>query len=517
MTSTPEPDHSEILDSSGGRPTSTTGGSGGSGRRRGIIAGAGVAALAVVGGGAWAATSFFATGDQPAQALPAGTVGYLSVDLDPNGSQKIAALGTLNKFPVFEDKVGVSGADDLREEIATYVLDQADCDVDYADDIEPWLGSRFAFAAVDAGDDTPTPVAVVQVTNESDADEGLKTLAACDDAGETAWSIDNGWAVVAESQDVADQVAADAQDGTLADDADFQRWTDEAGDAGIATGYLSPDFAEAVAGSGDVPPELESALGDFEGAAATVRFADGSVEIESAASSSDSGPSAAFTGSGGLDALTSLPDDTAAAIGVSPKEGWGSDLVDFFGTTLGEDAVGEAESATGLTLPDDLETLLGQSAVLAVGGDLNLDSITASTDGSDVPVALKVQGDSSAIEQVLEKIRANPALGGGGGQILGSDTEGDFVAIGPSNRYREQVLAGGDLGGSDLFSSVVPDAGDASAVFFVNLNAFDDLIDQAASGDTEIVDNVKPLAAIGASSTTDGDVTHGQITITTDD
>ncbi len=527
MTSTPEPDHSEILDSTAGQPAASSGGPGGSrgsGKRRGIIAGAGVAALAVVGGGAWAATSFFSTGDQAAQALPADTIGYLSVDLDPNGSQKIAALGTLNEFPAFEDEVGLSGTDDLRKEIATYLLDQSDCDVDYAADIEPWLGSRFAIAAVDTGGETPSPVAVVQVGDEAAADEGLTALAGCDDANETAWAINDGWAVISDSQDSADSIASDASDASLADDADFQRWTAETGDAGIATGYVSADLASVLADQGDVPPGLDSVLDGFEGAAATVRFADGAVEIESASSPGSGGLGSIVDGEGGMDALTTLPEDTAAALAVSPGEGWGSDVVDYLETFAGvlgddassEDLLAEAEAATGLTLPEDVETLLGQSAVLTVGGDLDLDSLTASADGSDVPVALKVQGDTSAIEQVVEKIRSNPALGGVGGTLLGSDTAGDFVAIGPSNTYREQVLADGGLGGSDLFSSVVPDAAGSSVVFFVNLNAFDDLIDQAAAGDTQVVDNITPLAAIGASSSTDGDVAHGLLKITTD-
>ncbi len=522
MTSTPEPHHSEILDSSGGHPATS---SGGSRKRRGILAGAGVAVLAVVGGGAWAATSFFSTGDQAAQALPADTIGYLSVDLDPDGSQKIAALGVLNKFPAFEDKVGVSGSDDLRQKIATYVLDQSDCDVDYAADIEPWLGNRFAVAAVDTGGDTPSPAAVVQVSDESAADEGLKALAACDDSGETAWSINDGWAVISETQDAADTIAADAADASLADDASFQRWTAETGDAGIATGYVSADLVSVLEDQGDELPGLGSSLEGFEGAAATLRFADGAVEVESATSPGSGGVAKILSGDGGMEALTTLPEDTAAAIAIAPSEGWGSALVDYietFAGVLDEDASGgdfltQAEAATGLTLPDDLETLLGETAVLAVGGDIDLDSITASADGSDVPVALKVQGDPSAIEQVVDKIRSNPAFGGVGATLLGSDTEGDFVAIGPSNTYREQVLSDGDLGGSDLFSSVVPDAEDSSVVFFVNLDALDDLIDQATGVDAQIVDNIKPLAAIGASSSTDGDVVHGLVKITTDD
>ena len=80
---------------------------------------AGIAALAVVGVGAWAAAQFFATGAQPSEALPAGTIGYASIDLDPSGAQKIEALRTLNKFPAFKDELDLEHRrrrppDDLR-------------------------------------------------------------------------------------------------------------------------------------------------------------------------------------------------------------------------------------------------------------------------------------------------------------------------------------------------------------------------------------------------------------------
>ena len=76
-------------------------------RKRLIALGAIVAGGAVVAGGAWAATSFFAAGSQPAEALPASTIAYASVDLDPSGGQKIEAIKTLRKFPAFNDKINL--------------------------------------------------------------------------------------------------------------------------------------------------------------------------------------------------------------------------------------------------------------------------------------------------------------------------------------------------------------------------------------------------------------------------
>ena len=107
-----------------------------------------VAGGAVVAGGAWAATSFFATGAQPAEALPDSTVAYLSVDLDPSGGQKIEAIKTLRKFPGFADNVDLETDDDLRERLFEEITSSGECEgLDYAADVEPWLGSRAAMAA----------------------------------------------------------------------------------------------------------------------------------------------------------------------------------------------------------------------------------------------------------------------------------------------------------------------------------------------------------------------------------
>src|SRR5215210_3649132 len=106
----------EYLEQGGGAPLARKPRSGGGGRKA-FLAGATVVGLAAIGAGVWAATSFFATGAQPAEALPDSTIGYASIDLDPSGGQKIEALRTLNKFPAFEDKLGLDADDDIKRAI----------------------------------------------------------------------------------------------------------------------------------------------------------------------------------------------------------------------------------------------------------------------------------------------------------------------------------------------------------------------------------------------------------------
>ena len=533
MSSTPPSEPApEYLDADGGTAVGASSRPSGNGRRTAALGIGGVALLGLVGAGAWAATSLLATGEQPAEVLPAATLGYAAIDLDPHGSQKVAALRTLNRFPAFADLVDVGSGDDVVARIGETLLADAPCDVDVATDVSPWLGSRFAVAAVEAGQDQPSPVLVLQVSDADAAEDGLAALSACEDQDETGWALEGDWAVVAESDAIAEQVVSDAGEASLADDADFTRWTDEAGSAGILSAYAAPGagpyLAEAVADEEgrDVPVGLLGSLEDFGGAAMTVRFDDGGLEVETA--SDASAGSLGFTGEGdqGAAALSALPSDTAAALGVGFDQGWVARLIEDLTAAYGDAAdvgsgLAQLEQATGLQVPEDLETLLGTSSVLSVGGDLDLRSLTASGAGAGVPVALSVQGDPAEVERVLETVRT--VAGPDAAALLASQSEGDTVAVGPDAAYRGDVLGSGGLGDSERFTEVVPDAEKAAVVLYLDLDAFDDLVAQLGAGAgtgprTDAVgENVRVLSAVGMGAWVDGEVSHSRLVVTTDD
>ncbi|WP_028650632.1 DUF3352 domain-containing protein [Nocardioides halotolerans] len=528
--------------------------------RRGLLVGGGVIGLVAAGVGAWAAYNFLTTGPQPAEALPAGTLGYVSVDLDPSGGQKIEALRTLNKFPAFEDYVGISSDDDLRKEIFKRIQDEAQCDdIDYADDIEPWLGDRAAVAAVDLGGDTPDAVFVVQVKDADKAEAGLDKIKDCSGVGEEqsgGWAIEGDWAVVAESDDVADDVVAATKKGSLADDDDFQKWTDEAGDPGVLTVYAGPRAGDYLADHADdlfgfplglmtpgatyecnaddpdpdlggdladescaidssLPDDFKQKLRDFDGMAATLRFDDGAIELEAAG---DTALGGTFFLSGGAtaDIVKTLPSDTGAALGLGFADGWFGDLVDYVAPYMGEDAdevMSELSEMTGLDLPDDAETLAGDSAALALGSDFDPDDFFGSDDGSDIPVAIKIQGDPDEIEKVLDKLRD---MAGPQATILETDADGDVIVIGPNPDYRSEVLEDGKLGDNDVFKDVIREADDAQTILFVDVDELEDAIaDAVGDGDREFLDNLEPVSGFGASAWVDGDVSHSVIRLAT--
>ncbi|WP_210437994.1 DUF3352 domain-containing protein [Nocardioides xinjiangensis] len=555
-------------------------------KKRLIALGAIVVGGAVVAGGAWAATSFFATGAQPAEALPASTVAYLSVDLDPSGGQKIEAVRTLRKFPAFTDHVDIETDDDLRERLFEEVTSSGECEgLDYADDVEPWLGSRAAMAVLDLGEEEPTAVGVVQVSDGDRADEGMATLVeACggaSDAETGGWVVDGDWMVVAETEEIAQQVVDATDDGTLADDAAFGQWTGEAGDGGFMSMYVAksaakyledaagmtgllggpmalapaPDDAPAGAsfdedcladattaeeidacfvapeesadgssdealpeeGSEELPPELQQMIDDFDGAAATVRFDDGAVEVEYAVSNYQKDLTRFLTSEEGVDMVSDLPEDTVAALGFSLSEGWAQGLLDYVKTLAPDEAatiddqVAQFETETGLSFPEDVETLLGEGVTVSVGSGIDPDAIT-NGGPQEVPAGIKVKGDAEEIQAVLDKISA---VAGPEAEEYLQVTEGDgYAVLALQDDYRAELESESGLGDSAVYSDVID--GDAQTVLFVDFDADDDWLVRLTEDEPELSDNLRPLSSFGISGWVEDDVVHGMVKLTTD-
>lgn len=517
-------------------------------KKRLIALGAIVAGGAVVAGGAWAATSFFATGSQPAEALPDSTVAYFSVDLDPSGGQKIEAIKTLRKFPGFTDNVDLETDDDLRERLFEEITSSGECEgLDYAADVEPWLGSRAAMAAVDLGEDEPAAVGVVQTTDGGKAEDGLARLietcggdtagGGAESEGETGsdvggWVVEGDWIVLAETKEIAQQVVDAADGSSLAADSSFAQWTGEAGDDGFMSMYVAKGvtkYAEDLAGMGmmgtmGVPgastetEELQQMINDFDGAAATVRFDDGAVEVEYAMSNYNKDLTRFVESEEGVEMLSALPEDTVAAFGFALEEGWAEGLLDYVKTLAPDEAasideqLAQFESETGLAFPEDVETLLGDGVTVSMGSGLDPDAVTNGGPG-EVPAGIRIKGDADEIQAVLDKISAQ--AGPEAAEFL-QVTEGDgYAVLALQDDYRSALEGRGSLGDSATYSEVV-DADEAQSVMFVNFNADDDWLVRLTGEMPEVSENLEPLAAFGFSSWVDDEVVHGLMKVTTD-
>lgn len=512
-------------------PTTSTGPNTGgkSARRGGIVAAASVAVVAALGVGAYGVVHLMSGGTSPATAVPANAVGYLDLNLDPSATQKIEAYKILRKFPALKSQLG--STDDLRRTVFEEIRKDGDCkDLSYADDVEPWIGNRIAVAAVPDGKKPAAPLVVLQVSDQAKAKAGVRALSKCADDDLPGISFVGDYVLLAGTQEQADGMAAEAEEATLADSSEFTTAMDRAGDPGIMSMYVSKDVTQALAaaekrGLAAAPDvserqsrQLDTMLKDFKGAAGVIRFRDGAVEAEFSATGLP-GPTGATSAHG---TATELPATTAAAFSLALPQGWMDDYVNVMKGSLPEGmsldrAFREGERATGLQLPEDIETLLGDGVSVSVDGNANLRKLTSSPDPTRVPAGIRIKGDPEKITPIIAKLKraAGPQAG-----IVKVRTGDGTVAVGLSRRYVKTLAGNGGLGSLVSFQDVVPNADRASGVLYLNFDAgagwADQLADLVSDGDPKVKSNIAPLDALGISSWQDGDVQHGLLRLTTD-
>lgn len=540
----------------------------GNGRRWALVAGATVAVVGIAGAGAWGVAQFMSGGPAPATAVPADALAYVAVDLDPDGGQKIEALKMMRKFPAIEKELDLGGQDDLRRAIFEAILEDSGCDdVEFGKDIDPWLGGKMGVAAM-PGDDGPVPVVVVQVKDEDKAREGVKTLENCGGGGGDSVGLDfvGDYMVLAETDKIAGDAAADAEKASLADDDDFTKWIDEAGGDGIVTAYVAAEGAKAMYESqmqggddclggdadacvmgrsaalddgGDLQDyeefeddlglddnpvmpggpddeQITKALEDFQGAAMALRFDDGALELEMAA-----GGLPSDTESGGDSGLADLPATTAMALGFGVSDTFAEDMMDNLSDVVGEEEmdsmVEDMEAETGLSLPEDLQAVLGDGVSVALDSSVDFDSFFSGNGGDDpedFPMGVRINGDPDQIVPVLDKIIE--AMGGESEGIIVEEGDG-AVAVGIAPDYVADLAGDGSLGDEKRFDEALPDMDGAMGGLFIDFDAGDwltEMADSEPNGD-ELRENLEPLMSLGISGNVDGDVMHGMVRLST--
>jgi hypothetical protein len=538
-----------LTDQEAARPRS------GSGRKRAAVV-AGAAALLVLGGsGAYGLWQFMDGGDSAATAVPADALGYFSLDLDPSGGQKVAAYETMRKFPVLKEQLGLDSDEDPRRWVVEAINNGADCEIDFEEEVAPWLGDKVAFSAVD-GEEEPEPFFVLQVTDADAADEGVARLVACGgDDEEHGTAMVGDFMVVAPRAELAEDIATDAEESSLADDETFQDRLSDAGDQGIVTGYLAPravevmlEEAESTDSSGiaspddpagassglapdqelpvePVPGEMTESmvppvggaevdfvrdyLEDFAGAAMHIRFAEEGVEMEMAAS----GLKDLEDLKSGASGMDDLPGSTAIAYGL----GVGPESVDMMEDAIRggmseaeyEAEVQRFEDETGIAFPEDVKTLLGDGLSLAVDGSIDVEAIgrglmSGTAEGVSIPAGLRiVSDDTDAVLEVTDKLQA---LVPPGMPVRMEVEEGEgAVAVGVDAEYVSRLAGKGDLGASEAFQATVPDVDDSLGGLYVDFDAESWLDELVGQEDPEALDNVKPLSSLGMSATVEDD------------
>ena len=522
---------------------------------RGLVAvGASALAVVLIAVGGFAAWQFFSEGGpQPAEVLPDSTFALVTVDLDPSGGQKIEAIQTLRKFPSWKTRIGVNADDDLMKEIVERGLKDSPCkSLDYEQDAQPWIGSRAGFGGVLLGDDEPAPVLVLQVKDAEKAETGFAELTKCTEVDDEdfGWTISGDYIVGSDSTSHAEAIASAGKESPLSSDADFQKWTEEAGGPGIMNAYfgrkgvkvLAEEFApkpdkrmdgshewsatgrdgQKSGGSGefadggfgeqgfgpDPSEQVTKALKDFKGAAAGLRFADEGIEMSFA------GGGVQQVGDGKVaDHVDALPADTAAVLALAVPEDALRELGDAKGSSF---APMEMLGAfTGLDLPQDLIDLLGSSLSLSLGADAPAD-LSDISGPSDLPIGALIHGDQDKIKKVIDKVVARTGAQSSELPVTVSSKDGK-VAIATTSDYGDQLLEDGSLGESKNFEDVVENADDAQAVLYLSFeNDWMDLVQKMAVQEDdadaeEVADNLAVLRALGASAWSEGDTGHAQV------
>ena len=523
---------------SGYAPEYLSGGSGG-GRnsRRGLVIGsAAVASVLILGGVSFGAYSFLNAGsDQPAEAIPANAVAYARIDLDPSAGQKVNLLNLLDRFPEFEESTGISSdRQDLRKLVIEGMLEDSGCELTYEDDFEPWVGNRAGFAAVPVGD-TVTAVISIQVEDEAAAERAVEAIEQCgvqsDDmfggmsgssgqmtsteeyVEESAYSSEltteeegssgqpgvdfvDGYMVLTEKEHLSAVMDGLAEE-SLSDNEAFQEDMDTLGEQGLVSYWMDVDGLSKI-------PEFaaqmdEDAAGIYDGyhsAFGALRAGDDYIEVFNSARTDEELTDKRTP-------VAELPESTMVAAslagGGDVVNRYWADVEDFMNSASGGYAEEELESfqdETGLSIPDDLITLFGDSVTMSMTPD-GLDPATQ--DPSQVDVGARFVTDKQALEELVTQVEELAAQQGAEFDLITSETD-DGLVVASNQEYADEIAGGGDLGDSETFQTAVPNADDSLGVFYVDLNKAHEVAERFDGEESdEAVRYLEPLEAFGFS------------------
>lgn len=467
-------------------------------------AGAGFAAGAIVGGG----------GTQPEDVLPDTVVAYVDVDLDPAAQQKVNLVRLLGRFPDVEQEYGREP--DIRAVAVDWLVNGTDLE---DADVSAWIGDRVGLGlSWDVEAQALTPVGALQVT---DQDEAVADLGRVLDPEQIA--VSDGYVVV--TGDLLNEFAAlDELDGLVGSEVPGAQTAAEV----VAAGEAAPLSKSAA--FADVFDHLDDGLLttyiDGEGiAAAGEQIADSlGLAVPSVtdplADAAESGQAGAVlraepnalellawnsgdptNGAAPAALMSTLPESTLFAIEFTG----GSDLLAnrwaqaLESAEQGERTPGdierqlaELEAQYGIELPDDLQTLVGEDAVLAVDGEGLLTSVPG--------VGLRSVTDPAAGVVVAAQIETTLASLTGGFGITARGTD-DGMVVATTDDYATQLEAGeGALGADPTYQEALPDAADATYLVWVDFAAVSGFVTLAAP---EAAGVIEPLEAFGATVSPD--------------
>ncbi len=491
----------------------------------------------LLGGGAFAVYKLdpfgtFASGTPAAaEAVPSEALYYVGVDLDPSAEQKVRAVQFLNHFPAFKENVDVSDAEsDIRKSLFDAALKSSDCDLSFDDDVKPWLGYKFAVAGMpgDAtegseGPSAPEVLFAIEVSDETGAKEGLDKLASCSGAdSDSGVAFTGDYALLTQTQSLADRYAGDVENGSLADDAGFKSDLDSLGDLGFATMWVdiksSVEFfvPTSMASGGD----LDFLLNSYQRAAATFRFESDSVEVVASV----------FGDTVEIDhednKIVDLPESTAFAM----SESGGETRLDETWQTVVDAAkdqgvdvdtqIAQFEAETGLSLPDDIATMLGANIMFAVDAEGLSAAALNSDDPSQINAGVRFTNDPAELNAVYDKLLSFVQASADREFPVSKKDLDDGLVVATNDDYANKLAEDGTLGDSDAFTSVIDEAESKEFVLFFNFDSIEEQVVQALEDDgtpADVIENITPIQAFGITADVNGDYSTTRFRLSVND
>lgn len=414
-----------------------------------------IAGLAVVALAAAVAVFLSGGGTQPEDLLPANTVAFAKLDLDPAANQKISFVQFISKLP---DTFPKSTSDDPLAGL----FDSAGGTSAEWRQIRTWLGDRYAIAAVPVGDDIAA-VAVLAVTNE----DALRTYLGKHSDG-TRLVVNSGYALLAESQSTLDAITASTNH--LASNADFRDDVAALPGDQVAVAWMNLEQAaklgkqaDALLGAFAPAASLQDALGDAEGRAVMgLHFTATSAVVTVL------GRGAAVSGQQLRDDATTnevqqLPANTLAALSIAG-------IGDTIRTAIATNAdLKETVQGLGIRADDLAAVFSGPVTLLAI------------PQGESANVGLLMRPQSAgAATRALHRM-LDPLVGGSL-PVLSMDAH---LVVGFTNAQAQQLRraladASTVLAGTALFDATVPESG----AFVLYVNAMKSIPLLGMTGDT---------------------------------
>ncbi len=217
-----------------------------------IIAG-GLVLLLGLGAAAFALVNLVLGGGQSpsasAVAFPKSTVYWAEFAIDPSISQKTEAFRFVNEIDALQDAIEDSDLDvdlddpstysDFKKSVWELLVDEdvsgVDTDLDYDDDVAPWLGSRVSVGMLPS-DDLEDPSLIIAI-EARDTTAGIEAIEQLVDDLDVDAEVDehNGYVIVSTGDVDLDDVY---DDGTLNQDEKFAKASSAAGEWGWASVYV---------------------------------------------------------------------------------------------------------------------------------------------------------------------------------------------------------------------------------------------------------------------------------------